>query len=62
GADHRRLLPLAALLGGNFLVLADLAARTVTKPLELPLTIVTAVVGVPFFLVLLRRGGQGATP
>ncbi|WP_250289659.1 MULTISPECIES: iron ABC transporter permease [unclassified Frankia] len=61
GADHRRLLPLTALLGGNFLVLADLAARTVTQPLELPLTIVTAVAGVPFFLVLLRRGNPGGT-
>ncbi|TCJ34600.1 iron ABC transporter permease [Parafrankia sp. BMG5.11] len=62
GADHRRLLPLSALLGGNFLVLADLAARTVSEPLELPLTIVTAVVGVPFFLVLLRRGTPTGTP
>lgn len=61
GADHRRLLPLSALLGGNFLVLADLAARTVTEPLELPLTIVTAVAGVPFFLILLRRGNPGGT-
>ncbi|MEX5635120.1 FecCD family ABC transporter permease [Parafrankia sp. FMc2] len=61
GADHRRLLPLAALLGGNFLVLADLVARTATQPLELPLTIVTAVAGVPFFLVLLRRGNPGGT-
>ncbi|WP_084011356.1 iron ABC transporter permease [Pseudofrankia sp. DC12] len=59
GGDHRRLLPLAALLGGDFLVAADLAARTVTEPLELPLTIVTAAAGVPFFLVLLRRGGLG---
>ncbi|WP_091272975.1 MULTISPECIES: FecCD family ABC transporter permease [Parafrankia] len=62
GADHRRLLPLSALLGGNFLVLADLAARTVSMPLELPLTVVTAVVGVPFFLVLLRRGTPAGTP
>jgi iron complex transport system permease protein len=59
GSDHRRLLPLAALLGGNFLVAADLAARTVAQPLELPLTIVTAVAGVPFFLVLLHRAGPG---
>ncbi|KPM54480.1 ABC transporter permease [Frankia sp. R43] len=62
GADHRRLLPLSALLGGNFLVLADLAARTVGVPLELPLTVVTAVVGVPFFLVLLHRGTPAGTP
>ncbi len=55
GSDHRRLLPVAALVGAAFLVLVDLAARTVDQPSELPLTIVTAIVGVPFFLWLLRR-------
>lgn len=55
GSDHRRLLPLSALLGGVFLTLADLAGRALTSPLELPLSIVTAVAGVPFFLFLLRR-------
>ncbi|OLT16990.1 ABC transporter permease [Pseudonocardia sp. CNS-139] len=55
GADHRRLMPAAALVGAIFLVLVDLAARTVAEPTELPLTIVTAVVGVPFFLWLLGR-------
>ena len=55
GADHRRLLPAAALAGGLFLVLADLIGRVVVAPLELPLGVVTAVAGVPFFLVLLRR-------
>lgn len=55
GSDHRRLLPTAALLGGVFLTLADLAGRALTAPLELPLSIITAVAGVPFFLVLLRR-------
>lgn len=55
GADHRRLL-LAVLLGGPlFVVLADLAARTVLAPEELPLGAVTALVGAPFFLWLLRR-------
>ncbi|WP_165485402.1 FecCD family ABC transporter permease [Protofrankia symbiont of Coriaria ruscifolia] len=58
GSDHRRLLPVAALLGGVFLVLADLIGRVVARPLELPLSIITAVVGVPFFLVLLRRSGR----
>jgi len=57
GTDHRRLLPLTALLGGVFLILADLTGRVVTQPLELPLSIVTAIAGVPFFLVLLRRAG-----
>ncbi|MEZ0167009.1 FecCD family ABC transporter permease [Kineococcus sp. LSe6-4] len=57
GTGHRLLLPLAALAGGVFLVLADLVGRTAAPPVELPLTVVTAVAGVPFFLVLLRRGG-----
>jgi iron complex transport system permease protein len=60
GADHRRLLPVAALTGGLFLVLADLAGRVAVAPLELPLGVVTAVAGVPFFLLLLRRSGRAA--
>ncbi|MDX2192726.1 MAG: iron ABC transporter permease [Gemmatimonadales bacterium] len=55
GPLHRALLPLAFLTGGCFLVLADLAARTVARPIELPLGAVTAVVGVPVFALLLRR-------
>ncbi len=55
GSDHRRLLPTAALTGAAFLVLVDLAARTLDQPSELPLTIVTAVFGVPCFVWLLRR-------
>lgn len=57
GPEHRRLLPATALLGGVFLVLADLAGRLVAAPLELPLNVVTALAGVPFFLWLLRRSG-----
>jgi iron complex transport system permease protein len=55
GARHMRLLPLSALWGAVFLVLADLFARTVLAPAELPVGIVTALVGGPFFLLLLRR-------
>ncbi|MFI7044522.1 FecCD family ABC transporter permease [Streptosporangium sandarakinum] len=55
GADHRRVLPVAALLGAVFLQLVDIAARTVNAPQELALSIVTALFGVPFFLWLLRR-------
>ncbi|WP_061294154.1 FecCD family ABC transporter permease [Herbidospora cretacea] len=55
GADHRRVLPVSALLGAAFLQLVDIAARTVDAPQELALTIVTAVFGAPFFLWLLRR-------
>ncbi len=55
GSDHRSLLPLSFLAGGAFLALADVVARTVVAPSELPIGVVTAFVGVPLFLVLLRR-------
>src|SRR5207302_9520471 len=53
GSDHRRVLPAVVLAGPLFLVLADLAARTVIAPEELPLGAVTAILGGPFFLFLL---------
>ncbi|UUN25223.1 iron ABC transporter permease [Streptomyces sp. FIT100] len=55
GADHRRALPAAALLGAAFLIAADLAARTAMSPEEIPVGILTALVGGPFFLWLMRR-------
>ena len=55
GADHRLVAPVAALTGATFLVLADLVARTAFAPRELPVGVVTALVGGPFFLVVLRR-------
>ena len=58
GSDYRFLLPMSALVGSGFLILADLAARTVASPAELPVGIVTAFCGAPFFLYLLRRGRQ----
>lgn len=60
GPDHRRLLPLAAVWGALFLVIADLVARTVIAPAEVPVGVVTALVGAPFFLALLRRRGVSA--
>jgi iron complex transport system permease protein len=53
--DHRTLLPASALAGAALLVLADLAARTVHRPNELPVGVVTTLLGGPFFLWLLRR-------
>ena len=50
GGDHRKLIPLSALYGAVFLVFADMIARTITAPQELPLGIVTACCGAPFFL------------
>lgn len=55
GSDHRWLLPLSFLAGAAFLTLADLAARLILAPAEIPVGVVTAFVGVPLFLVLLRR-------
>ena len=55
GPGHRFLLPASALLGAALLVGADLVARTVVAPAELPIGIVTALFGGPFFLWLLRR-------
>jgi len=58
GADHRRLLPIAAACGGAFLVLADTLARNLFSPRQLPVGVLTALVGVPLFLLLLRRSGK----
>ena len=52
--DHRLLVPLAALLGGSFLVIADILARTIVAPQQLPTGVVTAIIGVPAFLIILR--------
>ncbi len=59
GADHRLVLPGAALLGAALMVAADLAARSVAAPAELPAGIVTALIGAPFFLWLLRHAEAG---
>jgi iron complex transport system permease protein len=55
GSDHRYLLPLSFLAGAAFLTLADLVARILLDPYEIPIGVITALVGVPLFLVLLRK-------
>lgn len=55
GPDHRLLLPASTLVGGVFLVIADLVARSAMPPAELPVGIITALVGGPFFIYLLRK-------
>ncbi|WP_454850599.1 FecCD family ABC transporter permease [Rhizobium binxianense] len=55
GPDHRFLLPASALLGGSLLIFADVLARTIVAPAELPIGIITAAVGGPFFLWILLR-------
>lgn len=55
GPDHRLLLPASALTGASFLVLADLLARTLLAPAEIPVGVITALIGSPFFIFLIRR-------
>lgn len=60
GRDHRRLLPIAALAGAIFLIWADTAARTMLNPQEVPVGVVTALLGAPAFALLVRRRGHAA--
>ncbi|MEA4862912.1 MAG: FecCD family ABC transporter permease [Victivallaceae bacterium] len=60
GSAHRWLLPAAAATGGTLVVLGDAAGRALFAPHELPAGIVMALIGAPFFLYLLRRGGRAA--
>ena len=55
GTSHRRVMPLSLLFGASFLALADVVARTVRAPAELPIGVITAFIGAPFFLLILRR-------
>jgi iron complex transport system permease protein len=55
GGDHRTLIPLSLLAGAIFLIWADALARVVLEPRELPLGVITAFVGAPFFAVILRK-------
>jgi len=61
GANYRLVLPLSMLVGASFLCLADVLARTVLSPAELPIGVVTACVGAPFLAVVLRRVRGGDT-
>ncbi|NEC48911.1 iron ABC transporter permease [Actinospica acidiphila] len=61
GGDHRRVLPTAALGGAVFLVWADIAARTIAAPTEIPVGVLTALCGGPFFLWLMRRDARHGT-
>lgn len=58
GADHRFVLPASALLGGTLVMIADLCARVLFAPRQLPVGALTAIAGVPLFLMLMRRSGK----
>ncbi|MBN1847679.1 MAG: iron chelate uptake ABC transporter family permease subunit [Deltaproteobacteria bacterium] len=58
GADHRQLIPIASIGGAIFLISADTLARTVISPSELPVGVITAFLGAPFFIILLKKKGS----
>jgi iron complex transport system permease protein len=60
GGSYRRVLPLSVLLGGAIIVLADVLARVMLSPAELPIGVVTAFFGAPFFALVLRRSTRAA--
>jgi iron complex transport system permease protein len=62
GPGHRRLIPASALAGGAFLAVCDAAARTVHSPAVLPVGVITALIGGPFFLIILRRRRKQGWP
>lgn len=59
GGDHKKVLPISALLGGILLVWVDVAARMLIAPEELPVGILTAVIGGPIFIIMLKKNGRG---
>lgn len=59
GTDHRWLIPYSALFGGILLIAADIAARYIVMPEEMPVGVMTAIIGTPFFIYLARRGFNG---
>ncbi len=60
GTSYRVVVPLSILLGAAFVILADLVGRTVIAPAEIPIGVITAFLGAPFFLIVLRRSGRTA--
>lgn len=58
GADYRAIIPMSMLVGGMFMVIVDLIGRTMNAPFETPVVALVAVIGLPFFLVLVKRGGR----
>ena len=60
GSSYRQVLPLSVLFGASFLILVDVVARTAVAPAEIPIGVITAFVGAPFFVLALRRSGRRA--
>ena len=60
GGSYRSVLPLSVLFGASFLILVDTLARTVVAPAEIPIGVITAFIGAPFFVAVLRRNRRAA--
>ncbi|MFJ6208479.1 FecCD family ABC transporter permease [Lysinibacillus sp. NPDC092081] len=58
GTDYRFVLPMSALIGGWFMVIADFAGRMINAPYETPVVAIISIIGLPFFLLLVRKGGR----
>jgi iron complex transport system permease protein len=58
GTDYRHVLPFSALIGATFMLLADTLGRTINAPYETPVVAIVAMLGLPFFLFVVRRGGK----
>ncbi|MGE7185711.1 FecCD family ABC transporter permease [Peribacillus sp. NPDC006672] len=58
GTDYRFILPMSAILGATFMLLADTIGRTINSPYETPVVAVVAMIGLPFFLLIVRKGGK----
>lgn len=58
GADYRAVIPMSMIIGGLFMVIVDLIGRTMNAPFETPIVAIVSVLGLPFFLILVKRGGR----
>ncbi|PSL40133.1 iron complex transport system permease protein [Planomicrobium soli] len=58
GTDYRRILPMSAIAGAMFMLVADLLGRTINAPFETPVAAIVAMLGLPFFLLIVRQGGR----
>jgi iron complex transport system permease protein len=58
GTDYRFILPMSAITGAAFMLLADTIGRTINAPYETPVVAIVAMLGLPFFLIIVRKGGK----
>lgn len=58
GTDYRLIIPMAAIIGATFMLLADTLGRTIHAPYETPVAAIVALIGLPFFLIIVRKGGK----